>query len=119
MVLMLPKTVSLRNVDAHVYCLSLDNVLLWIYIHLSSGRDLVGYLQIKSCTSLVLVVCAQMYLFQSQLNICSFSNNISFLTEMKVWQHVKKYCVFVTTITVFTVLFSEVGLSSLRHIPKL
>lgn len=73
MMLMLPETVSLRNVDVYGCCFSVDNVLLWIYIHLSSGRDLVGYLHIKSCTSFVLLVLAQMYLFQSQLNINSFS----------------------------------------------
>ena len=102
MMLTLPKRVRLRDVDAYGYCLSVDNVLLCIYIHLSSGRDSVGYLHIKSCTSLVLVVFAQMYSFQSQLNIYSFSNNISFWTEMKIWQYVKKYCVSVTTPTVFT-----------------
>lgn len=99
MMLLLPKTVSLRNVNACGYCLSVDNMLLWIYIRLSSGRDLVEFLHIKSCTSLVF---AQMYLFQSQLNIYSFSNNISFWTEMRIWQHVKKYFMFVTMLTVFT-----------------
>lgn len=117
--LMLPETVSLRNVDAYGYCFSVDNVLLWIYIHLSSGRDLVGYLHIKSCTSFALIVFAQMYLFQSQLNIYSFSNNISFRTEIKIWQSMKKFFVFVTMQTIFTVFFPEVGLSSLRYMPKL
>jgi len=50
MMLMLPKTRSLRNVDGYEYCLSVDKVLLWIYIHLSSGRHLVGYLNILRVT---------------------------------------------------------------------
>lgn len=39
--MMLPGTVSLRNVNACGYCLSVDNMLLWICICLSSGRDLI------------------------------------------------------------------------------
>lgn len=89
-----------------------------MYIHLSFGRGLVRYLHIKSCTSFVLVF-AQMYLLPFRLNVYSFSNNIFFWTEMKIWRYVNKYCAFVTMLTAFMVLFLEAGLSSLRYAPKL